>query len=171
MKVLVAGATGALGKQLVPRLVAAGHEVTGMTRRESNQDLIRQLGAKPVVADALDADQVARAVAEAEPEVIVHELTALSESLDLRHFDRDFALTNRLRTEGTDHLMAAGRAVGTRRFVAQSFAGWNYERGGGPVKTEDDPLDPEPVRAMRDALDAIRYLERAVTGADGLVLR
>jgi len=171
MKVLVAGATGALGKQLVPRLVAAGHEVTGMTRSESKQDAIRQLGAKPVVADALDAEQVATAVAEAEPEVIVHELTALSDSLDLRHFGRDFALTNRLRTVGTDHLMAAGRAVGVRRFVAQSYAGWNYERTGGPVKTEDDPLDPHPAKPMREALDAIRYLERTVTGAGGVVLR
>jgi nucleoside-diphosphate-sugar epimerase len=126
------------------------------------------------VADALEPEDVARAVAEAEPEVIVHQLTALSGSLDMRHFDRDFALTNRLRTEGTDHLLAAGRAVGVRRFVAQSFAGWPYERSGGSVKTEDDPLDPEPVAAMRRSLEAIRRLEASVTGADwteGVVLR
>ncbi len=174
MKVLVAGATGALGKQLVPRLAAAGHEVTGMTRSESKRDALRALGAVPVVADALEPEDVARAVAEAEPEAIVHQLTALSGSLDMRHFDRDFALTNRLRTEGTDHLLAAGRAVGVERFVAQSFAGWPYERSGGSVKTEEDPLDLEPVAAMRRSLEAIRRLEASVTGADwteGIVLR
>jgi nucleoside-diphosphate-sugar epimerase len=174
MKVLVAGATGAIGKQLVPRLVAQGHDVTGMTRSPSKADGIRAMGATPVVADALDPDAVARAVAEAEPDVIVHELTALSASLDLRHFDRDFAETNRLRTEATDHLLAAGRAVGVRRFVAQSFAGWPHARVGGPVKSEDDPLDSNPLDGMRAALNAILYLEKAVTGADwteGIVLR
>jgi nucleoside-diphosphate-sugar epimerase len=174
MKVLVAGATGAIGKQLVPRLVARGHDVTGMTRTASKADAIRAMGATPVVADALDPDAVARAVGEAEPEVIVHELTALSESIDLRHFARDFAQTNRLRTEATDHLLAAGRAVGVRRFVAQSFAGWPHARVGGPVKAEDDALDPNPLDGMRDALGAILYLEKAVTGADwteGIVLR
>lgn len=174
MKVLVAGATGALGKQLVPRLVAHRHEVAGMTRHESKTAAVTAMGATPVVADALDPDSVARAAAEVNPEVIVHELTALSDSLDLRHFDRDFAATNRLRTEATDHLLAAGRAVGVRRFVAQSYAGWPFARVGGPVKTEDDPLDPNPAAPFRDALDAIRYLERAVTGADwteGIVLR
>src|SRR3712207_5633351 len=109
MKILVAGATGALGRQLVPRLSARGHEVFGMTRSEGKRQLLRSLGATPVVADALDPEAVATAVAESEPEVIIHQLTALSGSLDLRHFDRDFALTNRLRTEGTDHLLAAGR--------------------------------------------------------------
>src|SRR3954453_3132640 len=141
MKVLVAGATGALGKQLVPRLVANRHDVVGMTRSESKQDLLRALGARPVVADALDPDQVARAVADSEPDVIVHQLTAISGALDMRPFDRNFALTNRLRTEGTDHLLAAGRAIGLQRFVGQSYAGWPFERAGGPVKTEDDPLD------------------------------
>jgi nucleoside-diphosphate-sugar epimerase len=174
MRVLVAGATGALGKQLVPRLVANGHEVTGLTRTASKEDTVRTMGATPAVADALDPDAVARAVAEAQPEVIVHQLTALAGSLDMRHFDRDFALTNRLRTEGTDHLLSAARAAGVRRFVAQSFAGWPFARSGGPVKTEDDPLDPEPVAAMRGTLDAIRHLEGAVAGADwteGVVLR
>src|SRR5215218_9434923 len=142
MKVLVAGATGALGKQLVPKLAAHGHEVVGMTRSESKREAILDLGATPAVADALDAEQVARVVAEVEPEVIVHELTALSGDLDLRHFERTFAETNRLRTEATDHLLAAGRAVGVRRFVAQSFAGWPFARSGGPIKTEEDPLDP-----------------------------
>ena len=174
MKVLVAGATGALGKQLVPRLVANGHDVVGMTRHEAKGDAIRELGATPAVADALDPEQVARVVAEAEPEAIIHELTALSGALDMRKIEQNFALTNRLRSEGTDHLLAAGRAVGTRRFLAQSYAGWPFARLGGPVKTEDDPLDPNPVEAMRGILDGIRHLEDAVTGADwteGIVLR
>jgi nucleoside-diphosphate-sugar epimerase len=174
MKILVAGATGALGKQLIPLLVANGHEVVGMTRSEGKRGLVEDLGAQPVVADALDPDAVGRAVSDAAPEAIVHQLTALSDSLDPRHFDRDFALTNRLRTEGTDHLLSAGRAVGIRRFVAQSFAGWPFARTGGPVKTEDDPLDPDPPEAFRNTLAAIRYLEDAVAGADwteGIVLR
>jgi nucleoside-diphosphate-sugar epimerase len=174
MKVFVAGATGALGRTLLPQLVASGHEVVGLTRTASKQDLLRSLGARPAVADALDPDAVARAVAEAEPEVIVHQLTALSESIDLRHFERDFAQTNRLRTEGTDHLLAAGRAVGVERFVAQSYAGWPSARTGGPVKDETDPLDPAPAAAMRTSHDAIRHLEQAVTGAgftQGIVLR
>src|SRR3954462_9180336 len=164
MKVLVAGAPGALGKQLVPRLVPKRHDVVGMTRSESKQDLLRALGARPVVADALDPDQVARAVADSEPDVILHQPTALSGALDMRHFDRNFALTNRLRTEGTDHLLAAGRAIGLQRFVGQSYAGWPFEGAGGPVKTEDDPLDPNPAEPMRGALDAIRHLEKAVVG-------
>jgi nucleoside-diphosphate-sugar epimerase len=174
MKVFVAGATGALGRVLVPQLVAGGHEVVGLTRTPSKQDLLRDLGARPAVADALDPDAVARAVAEAEPEVIVHQLTALSSSIDMRHLERDFAETNRLRTEGTDHLLAAGRAVGVRRFVAQGFAGWPSARTGGPVKTEADPLDPTPPAGLRAMLEALRHLEEAVTGAgwtEGVVLR
>jgi nucleoside-diphosphate-sugar epimerase len=126
------------------------------------------------VADALDPDAVAQAVASAEPEVIVHQLTALSGDFDMRHFDRFFETTNRLRTEGTDHLLAAGRAVGTRRFVAQSYAGWPAGRTGGPVQGEDAPYDPDPPRQLRAGLDAIRHLEEAVTGArwlEGVVLR
>jgi nucleoside-diphosphate-sugar epimerase len=174
MKIFVAGATGALGQHLVPQLVAHGHEVVGMTSKPAKQDFVRGLGARPVVADALDPDAVAQAVAQAEPEVIVHQLTALSGPLDLRHFERTFALTNRLRTEGTDHLLAAGRAVEVKRFVAQSYTGWPFARTGGPVKAEDDPLDPAPAEAMRSTLDAIRYLEETVTGAgwiEGVVLR
>src|SRR5215211_2854344 len=174
MKVFVAGATGALGQQLVPQLVAKGHEVVGMTRSPDKQDLVRSLGARPVVADALDPEAVAQAVAEAEPEVIVHQLTALSGDFDMKHLDRFFALTNRLRTEGTDHLLAAGRALGVKRFVAQSYAGWPAARTGGPVKTEEDPLDPNPPDAMRPVLEAIHYLEEAVTGAtwtEGIALR
>jgi nucleoside-diphosphate-sugar epimerase len=174
MKVLVAGATGALGRQLVPQLVTPGHEVYGMTRTQSKVDAVRAMGATPLVADALDPEAVASAVAESEPEVIVHQLTALSGSIDLRHFDRDFALTNRLRSEGTDHLLAAGRAVGIKRFVAQSYAGWPFARTGGPVKSEDAPLDSDPPEGLRRALAAIRHLEEAVTGAswtEGVVLR
>jgi nucleoside-diphosphate-sugar epimerase len=174
MRVFVAGATGAIGKQLVPRLVEAGHEVHGMTRSESKQAMLQELGAVPVVADALDPDQVAEAVGRARPEVIVHQLTAIGE-VDMRHFDRDFAPTNRLRTEGTDHLLSAGQAVGVRRFVAQGVGGYGaYARTGGPFKTEEDPLDPMPAREMRETLAAIRHLEEAVLGArwtEGIVLR
>jgi nucleoside-diphosphate-sugar epimerase len=174
VKVFVAGATGALGRQLVPRLAARGHEVTGLTRSASKQGLLRELGATPVVADALDPDAVAAAVAAAAPDVVVHQLTALSGSIDPRHLDRDFALTNQLRTEGTDHLLAAARAASARRFVAQSYAGWPFARSGGLVKTEDDPLDPSPAAGMSRTLAAIRHLEEAVTGAgwtQGVVLR
>jgi nucleoside-diphosphate-sugar epimerase len=173
MKVFVAGATGALGKPLVTQLVRRGHEVTGMTRSDSKQDSLRELGARPVVADALDPDAVARAVAEADPDVIVHQLTAIS-AMNPRRMERDFAATNRLRTEGTDHLLAAGRAVGVKRFVAQSFAPWPYARTGGPVKSEEDPLDTTPPTQVRTTLEAIKYLEQAVTGADwteGIALR
>ena len=174
MRVFVAGATGAMGTQLVPRLVAAGHEVHGMTRRASKQAMLCDLGAVPVVADALDPGQVAEAVARAKPEVIVDQLTAIG-ALDTRHFDRDFALTNRLRTEGTDYLLSAGQNVGVRRFVAQAAAGYGaYGRTGGPVKSEEDPLDPAPAREMRETLAAIRHLEEAVLGArwtEGIVLR
>ena len=145
MKVLVAGATGAMGKQLLPRLVADGHYVVGITRSEAKLGLIRDMGATGVVGDVLDPDDVARMVAQVEPEVIIHQLTALDDRVfDTRHFDRTFHDTNRLRTEATDHLLAAGRAVGVKRFIAQSYAGWPFERTGGPVKSEDDPLDPAP---------------------------
>lgn len=172
MRVFVAGATGAIGKQLVPRLVAAGHEVYGMTRSESKQGMLSQLGAVPVVADALDPDQVAEAVGKAMPDVIVHQLTAIG-LLDMRHFDRSFAPTNRLRTESTDYLLSAGQAVGVRRVVAQSYFA-AYAREGGPVKSEEDPLDRSPTRQMRGTMAAIRHLEEAVLGArwtEGIVLR
>src|SRR3954462_4285514 len=178
MKIFVAGATGVVGRALVPQLVARGHEVVGMTRSPSKQDLVRGLGARPVVADALDPDAVAQAVASAEPEVIVHQLTALSGSMsmrDARHPERfrGAIMTNRLRTEATDHLLAAGRAVGARRFVAQSFGAFRFARTGGPVQTEADPLDPNPP-ALQPGLEAILYLEQAVTRiewGEGLALR
>jgi nucleoside-diphosphate-sugar epimerase len=179
MKIFVAGATGVLGRLVVPQLVAGGHEVVGMTRSASKQDLIRSLGARPVVADALDADAVAQAVMAAEPEVIVHELTALSGKLsarDMRHPERSAlaTMTNRLRTEATDHLLAAGRAVGARRFVAQSFGAFRWARTGGPVLSEADPIDPNPPGAMRPALVGILHVERmvpAIEWGEGLVLR
>ena len=173
MRVFVAGATGAIGRQLVPRLVGAGHEVHGMTRSESKQAMLHELGAVPVVADALDPDQIAAAVATARPDVIVHQLTALAGVM--RYSERDAAATNRLRTEGTDYLLSAGQAAGVRRVVAQGVAGYGaYVRTGGPVKSEEDPLDPTPAREMRETLAAIGHLERAVLGADwteGIVLR
>jgi nucleoside-diphosphate-sugar epimerase len=175
MRVFVAGATGAIGRLIVPRLVGAGHEVHGMTRSESKRATLTALGAVPVVADALDPDQVAEAVARARPDVIVHQLTAIPEGLNLRRFDRDFAPTNRLRTEGTDHLLSAGQAVGVRRFVAQGVCAYGaYARTGGPIKTEKDPLEATPPREMRETLAAIRHLETAVLGArwtEGIVLR
>jgi nucleoside-diphosphate-sugar epimerase len=179
MKVFVAGATGVLGRALVPLLVARGHEVVGMTRSASKQDLVRSLGARPVVADALDPDAVAQAVASAEPDVIVHQLTALSGKMsmrDMRHPERSplGIMTNRLRIEATDHLLAAGRAVGARRFVAQSFAAFRWARTGGPVLTEDDPLDANPPAALRGPLVGILHVERTVPTiewGEGLVLR
>ena len=172
MRILVAGATGAMGRQLVPRLVRAGHEVHGMTRSESKQVLVQELGAVPVVADALDPDQVARAVATARPVDVVHELTSIG-PMDMRHFDRAFAQTNRLRTEGTDHLLSAARAAGVGRFVAQSFFA-GYDRVGGGVKTEDDPFGTVPPPGMEQTVGAIRYVEDQVLAAawtQGLVLR
>src|SRR5262249_7629179 len=164
---------GAIGKQLVPQLVAGGHDVVGMTRSASKQGTLLELGATPVVADALDPDQVGVAVTDAQPDVIIHELTSIS-TFDMRHFDRSFAATNRLRTQGTDNLLAAGRAVAVKRFIAQSYASWPYARTGGPVKNEEDPLDPTPAKEMVESMQAIRHLEDAVVGADwtvGIVLR
>lgn len=172
MKVFVAGATGAIGQQLVPQLVRAGHEVVGMTRSPSKQEQVRALGAEPVVADALDADQVAEAVGRTQPDVIVHQLTSIG-PLDLRHFDRAFAMTNRLRREGTDHLLSAGQAVGVKRFVAQSFFA-AYERIGGPVKTEADSFGTGAAKEMRQTVEAIKHVEDAVLAAtwtEGIVLR
>ncbi|HEX5959340.1 MAG TPA: NAD(P)-dependent oxidoreductase [Hyphomicrobiaceae bacterium] len=174
MRILLAGATGAVGRSLLPRLVAAGHEVIGTTRSEMKVGLIRQHGGEALVADGLDAEAMRRAVLSARPDVIVHEMTDLKGASDLRHFDRLFAASNRLRTEGTDHLLAAAREAGVSRFVAQSFCGWPYARTGGAVKLEDDPLDPEPPRQLRRTLDAIRYVEKTVaqaSGIDGIVLR
>ena len=172
MRVFVAGATGAIGKQLVPRLVAAGHQVHGMSRSEGKRALLKDMGAVPVIADALDADQVAEAVASAKPEVIVHELTAIAE-VDMRDMERSFETTNRLRIEGTDNLLSAARASGVRRFVAQSNV-VPYGRTGARVKSEEDGFDSSPVPAIRTLHEAILHLEKAVLDAEwtaGIVLR
>ena len=174
MRILVAGATGAVGRPLVAQLVAAGHSVAGLTRSAAKAATIRALGAEAVVADALDATALRAAVLAAAPDAIVHEMTDLSGASDLRDFDRSFAGSNRLRTAGTDNLLAAARAGGVERLVAQSYCGWPYARVGGAIKSETDPLDPNPPKQLRHALDAIRHLERVVTGSSrpaGIVLR
>ena len=168
MRVLVAGATGAVGRRLVPLLTAAGHSVVGLTHTAAKVAVVQQLGAEPAIVDGLDRIAVHRAVQQARPEIVVHEMTALG-GVDWRRFDRSFVLTNRLRTEGTDYLVAAAAAAGVRRLVAQSYCGWPYARTGGPIKHEGDLLDPSPPRALRRTLDAIRHLETAVTGAPGMV--
>jgi nucleoside-diphosphate-sugar epimerase len=173
MKVFVAGATGAVGRPLVRALVAGGHDVVASTRSRSKLELLRGLGAEPVVLDGLDAEAVGVAIARSDPEVIVHQMTALTGTIDMKHFDRSFATTNQLRTAGLDHLIAAGRASGARRIVAQSYTGWPNAPVGGPVKSEEDPLDPNPPRQQRETLSAIQYLERTVTDAplEGVALR
>jgi 2-alkyl-3-oxoalkanoate reductase len=171
MRVFVAGATGALGARLVPQLVERGHEVIGTTRSPEKTDGLRALGAAPVVLDVLDRAGVREAVAVASPDAIVHQATALKGASDLKHFDKSFGPTNRLRTEGTDALLEAAREAGVRRFVAQSYAGWPYARVGGPVKTEEDPLDPSPAPEMQETLAAIEHLEEAVVEAGGIALR
>jgi nucleoside-diphosphate-sugar epimerase len=174
MKVFVAGATGAVGKRLVPRLVAAGYDVVAITHSAGHVESLRAAGAQPVVADALDKDSVLHAVTEAQPEIVIHELTALTGVKSYRRFDAEFALTNRLRTEGMDYLLAAARAAGALRFVAQSYGSWNYARTGTDPKTEEDGLDLAPTRYQRQSLAAIRYLEQAVLGTsdmEGVALR
>jgi nucleoside-diphosphate-sugar epimerase len=171
MRVFVAGATGAIGSRLVPQLLGRGHEVTGTSRSQDKARRLETNGAEAVVLDLLDPTAVHDAVLAARPDAIVHEATALAGLSDFKHFDRSFALTNRLRTQGTDALLAAADDAGVARFVAQSYAGWPYAREGGPVKTEDDPLDPTPVPAMSETLAAIRHLEERVVDAGGLALR
>jgi 2-alkyl-3-oxoalkanoate reductase len=171
MRVFVAGASGAIGTRLVPQLIDRGHEVIGTSRSPRNAERVRALGAEAIALDLLDATAVRRAVLDTEPDAIVHQATALADVRFSRNFDRTFAQTNRLRTEGTDALLAAAREAGVRRFVAQSFASARYARDGGPVKTEDDPLDPTPVPSTRETNAAMRYLDQAVTDAGGIALR
>jgi 2-alkyl-3-oxoalkanoate reductase len=173
MRVLVAGATGAIGRQLVPQLIAAGHQVSATTRSPDKTDSLRAAGADPFVVDGLDGAAVGEVVAKARPDVIVHEMTAIPAELNFRKFREAFATTNKLRTTGVDHLLAAGQAAGVQRFIAQGFTGFPNMRAGGPVKTEEDPLDPNPPAGMQEAFAALGYLERAVTAAPlaGLVLR
>src|ERR671914_455010 len=163
MRVFVAGATGAIGSRLVPQLVDRGHEVIGTSRSPGGADRVRALGAEPVALDLLDAGAVRKAVLEAEPEVIVHQATALADVRFSRNLDRSFAQTNRLRREGTDALLAAAREAGVSRFVAQSYANFRYAREGGWVKSEEDALDPDPVAGMHETCAAMTYLEDAVT--------
>jgi nucleoside-diphosphate-sugar epimerase len=172
MRVFVVGAGGAIGTRLVPQLIDAGHEVIGTHTSPSSGERVRALGARPVALDLLDARAVRKAVRETEPDAIIHEATALTDVRFGRNLDGTFAQTNRLRTEGTDNLLAAAREAGVRRFVAQSVASFGrYAREGGPVKSEDDPLDPAPVKGMRELNAAMRHLEQAVTDAGGIVLR
>jgi nucleoside-diphosphate-sugar epimerase len=171
MKVFVTGATGAIGSRLVPQLVERGHEVIGTSRSADKAARLRAHGAETVALDVLDREAVQEAVAAARPDAIVHQATALSGLSDLKNFDAAFAETNRLRTEGTDALLAAAREAGVRRFVAQSFAGWPYARENGAVKTEEDPLDPAPVPTMRETHEAIRHLEEAAVDVGGIALR
>jgi nucleoside-diphosphate-sugar epimerase len=173
MRVLVAGATGVVGRQLVPQLIAAGHHVTATTRTAEKAAGLRAAGADIAIVDGLDAMAVGEAVARAKPEVVVHQMTALAANFDLRHFERTFAVTNQLRITGIDNLLAAAQAAGARRVIAQSYCGWSSARTGGPVKTEDDPLDPDPPKAMRSTMQAIKYLERTTVASplEGIVLR
>jgi len=174
MKVFVAGATGAVGKHLVPLLVECGFEVTGMTRTPEKQDLVRELGAEPAVADGLDRAAVIDAVMRAEPDVLIHQMTDLTGLKSFKNFDKEFAVTNRLRTEGTQHLLEAARAAGARRFIAQSYGSWIYQANGTGPKTEEDPLDPDPPSRQRRSMEAIRRLEAIVAGAtdiQGIALR
>ncbi len=174
MKVFVAGATGAIGKRLVPLLVGVGHSVVATTRTPAKSEMLKLMGATPLVLDALDRDAVMRAIASSSPEVVVHQMTAIPPDVNPGKIDAQFALTNRLRTEATGHLLDAARAAGARKFVAQSYTGWPNARTGSGVKTEDDPLDAHPPAAMRQTLEAIRTVERLVTtaeGIEGIVLR
>lgn len=171
MHIFLAGAGGAVGRALIPLLLDRGHTVTGTTRTPAKAGALRALGAEPVILDGLDRAAVHEAVAAARPDVVVHQMTSLGGDLDMRRFERSFATTNRLRTEGTDNVLAAARAAGVERVVAQSFAGWPSARTGGPVKTEEDPLDPDPPKQLRTTLEAIAHLERTVTEAGGVALR
>jgi len=171
MRVLVIGASGAIGSRLVPQLIEHGHEVAGSSRSPARAEQLRQLGARPIVLDILDAGAVGEAVAAARPDAIIFQATALANAGFSRKLDRTFAPTNRLRTEGVDNLLAAARVAGVRRLIAQSFAPYRYARTGGPVKAEDDPLDRDPPATTRQTFAAMNHLERAVTGAGGIALR
>lgn len=174
MKIFLAGASGAVGQTLIPLLLQQKHEVFGAFRNPDNTDRVRNLGATPIILDALDSQAVHERITEIKPQVVIHQLTAIPARIDLRHFDRDFALTNRLRTEGTHNLLTAALNSGTEKFIAQSFAGWPYARTGTTLKTEEDALDPTPPPRMKSILDAIRILETTVlneTRLTGIVLR
>jgi nucleoside-diphosphate-sugar epimerase len=173
MRIFLAGGTGVIGQRLVPKLIERGHEVTATTRDSRKADMLKRLGATPAIVDGLDRAEVRVAVERAQPEAIIHQMTSLSGPMDLRHFDRWFATTNRLRTEGTAILLDAAAANGSTRFIAQSYTNWTNKRSGSLVKTEDDPLDSRPAPAQASTLAAIKLLEETVTAAPmpGLILR
>lgn len=171
MKIFIAGGSGAVGARLVPMLVASGHEVTGTARSDAGLDRIRSAGGRGVIMDGTDEASIHRAVLDARPDVLVHELTSLSGRFDFKRFDETFAVTNRLRTRGTDALIAAAQEAGTDRIIVQSYTGWTNEHAGSRVKTEADPIDPSPVPAARNTLAAIAHAERATVAAGGIALR
>jgi 2-alkyl-3-oxoalkanoate reductase len=173
MRVFVAGGTGAIGRYLIPALIADGHEVTASTRSPAKVVDLAAVGAKPVVVDGLDRDAVLAAVGAVAPEVVLHQMTSLGTTKDFRRFDQEFAVTNELRTRGTNYLLEAARRAGTRRYIAQSFTGFTNEYAGSPVKTEDDPLNPNPPASARQTLAAIRHVDETVPDAvpEGVVLR
>jgi 2-alkyl-3-oxoalkanoate reductase len=171
VKIFVAGGTGAMGRRLVPQLIAAGHHVVAMTRSERNADWLQGLGATAARADALDKGAVVEAIKRAEPDAVIHQLTGLARAKSFKEFDKEFALTNRLRTEGTDVLIEGARAAGVGRFIAQSYGNWNYARTGTGLKTESDGLDPNPPTNQVRSMQAIRYLEAAVLDFGGIALR
>ena len=171
MRVLVVGGSGAIGRRLVPQLASRGHDVTASSRSAAKAGQLRALGAEPIVLDVLDAAAVRAAVAAARPEAIVYQATALGGAGFSRSLDKTFAPTNRLRTEGTDNLLAVRQEMGVQRFVAQSFAPYRYERAGGPVKAEDDPLDGHPPDSARQTFAAMNHVDQAVTAAGGIALR
>jgi len=168
MRIFVAGSTGVVGRTLVPLLLKNGHDVVALVRSAGKVREVEAMGAKAAVADALDKEGLTTAIRKAEPEVILNELTSLAGAGDFKKLDEEFALTNRLRTEVTDTLLAAARDVGARRFIAQSFCGWPFAREGGPVKSEEDPLDPDPPTHFVKTLAAIRHQEDAVRRAESV---
>ncbi|MFH8736746.1 NAD-dependent epimerase/dehydratase family protein [Streptomyces sp. NPDC017964] len=171
VRVFVAGGTGVLGRRLVPQLMARGHQVTATTTGVAKRGLLEELGAEAVVMDGLDAASVGEAVAKARPDVIVHQMTAIAGKPDIKHMDRWFATTNRSRTEGTEHLLAAAEATGVPHLVAQSYAAWNGVREGGWVKTEEDALDLMTGTAAGPGMEAIRHVEDAALRVGGAALR
>jgi 2-alkyl-3-oxoalkanoate reductase len=174
MKIFIAGATGAVGRPLVSALIEAGHSVVGLTRTPAKAELIRGMGAEPAIANGLDPGAIATVLRSTRPDAVIHEMTDLAGSTDLRHFDRTFAASNELRTRGTDILLASAREAGVKRLIAQSYCGWPYARIGGAIKIEADALDPDPPAQLRATLKAIRYVEKTVTGSvhpEGIVLR
>jgi nucleoside-diphosphate-sugar epimerase len=171
MRVLVIGASGAIGTRLVAQLIRQGHDVVGTTTSAKGLERLRALGAEPLVLDLLDRPSVRRTVLESRPDAVVHQATALADVNFSRSLDRGFGVTNRLRREGTDTILAAAREADVRRVVAQSFANFRYARTGGPVKREDDLLDPAPVKGMRETAAAMNHLDEAVRTAGGIVLR